>query len=559
MNYLSQNHYEAMRPMNGLNEAPIWMGNNRQGLALIRRSWYGQEDNLSAGVQEKEITNYCRARGIELVKIENMIESAKDSDFRKKFHAAVEWALKNKIRHLLYYMTDREVRNFTDLEKMEKLILSDRIVVHYVRDNRQLHKWSPPSDFSHREIDAWRDKQLSRTISVKVNDAMRDKAEKGWFPSNHVPLGYALKKQLDEDGREKKRGGIIVPDPNKKKVLQAQLEFEYRAKGLSYEDIRQRIISHTERLLTPEQAKTYYVAAIERRIKNPFYGGTFHWQGIEYKGKHELIIPPKIHAAALATCRGFKNVRHHYGIDHGHFGAGWMTCAECGCYISYEPKEKVTTTGKKTTFHYYHCTNRKKFHVSMRGLNIREEEMWEQLDQVVEAINITPKLAKEIAAELNTGHKKAVASGNRRINDLRDKIRTLEKNEDQAYENMVAGLLDGEGFKRQVARFRDERKRMENEILNVEEQMKGHYRETALSVLELAKDAKSLYKSQNPEERAKFIKRLCQNPQMEGRTLRFSLRKPFDTLAKIAVNENWRPLVEEFRTNSSEVHGGPSL
>lgn len=259
--YSSRNNtYEKRRmAQSDLDGAPVWMGENNLGFAFVRRSWYGQEDNSSAMVQEKEIRQYCERNGIELVRLENMIESAKDSDFRNKFHAAVQWALKNKIRHFLYYMTDREVRNFTDLEKMEKLILSDRIVVHYVRDNRQLHRFSAPSDFSHREIDAWRDKQLSRTISVKVIDAMRDKAERGWFPSNHVPLGYALKKQMDEDGREKKRGAIVVPHPNSKRVLQAQLEFQYRAQGLSYEEIRRKIIDHPDRILTPQEANGVYI------------------------------------------------------------------------------------------------------------------------------------------------------------------------------------------------------------------------------------------------------------------------------------------------------------
>lgn len=519
-----------------------WIGNDRRGLALIRRSWYGQEDNSSALVQEKEIKKYCQEIDIDVVKIENIIESAKDSDFRKKFHTAIKWALKNKVRHLLYYMTDREVRNFTDLEKMEKLIRSDQIVVHYVRDRRQLHKWSAPSDFSTREIEAWRDKQLSRTISVKVNDAMRDKAERGWFPSNHVPLGYALKKLLDEDGKERKRGAIVVPDPDKKKVLQAQLEFECRAKLLSYEDIRQKILDHVPRLIEPEDAKHYHVSAIERRIKNPFYGGTFHWQGVEYKGKHELIIPRKHYLAAIATLRGVKNVRREYTPENGHFGGGWMRCAECGCQIIYEPKKKVTRAGKVTHFHYYHCTNRKKFHPTMRGLNLPEEQLWGQLERVIDSINITPKLAKEIAEELNTSHKKVVSSGARKIADLKDRIKALEMSEDKAYENMTAGVLDAEGFKRQVARFREERKTLTNQIYSVEDQMKGSYRETALSTLELCKDAKSLYFSQSAEERANFVKRLCQNPTMEGVSVRYEIKKPFSVLAKMASLVNWRSL-----------------
>lgn len=535
------NQYERKRlEMAERDGAPVWMGENRQGFAFVRRSWYGQEDNSSAMVQEKEIRAYCEHNGIELVKLENMIESAKDSDFRRKFHAAVEWALKNKIRHFLYYMTDREVRNFTDLEKMEKLILSDRIVVHYVRDNRQLHRFSAPSDFSHREIDAWRDKQLSRTISVKVIDAMRDKAERGWFPSNHVPLGYALKKSMDDDGRERKRGAIVVPDPNPKKVLQAQLEFQYRALGLSYEEIRRKIMEHPDRLLNDKEMKTYYVSAIERRIRNPFYAGTFLWQGIEYKGKHELIIPHKTHSAALATCRGFKNVKRIYGIEHGHFGAGAMTCSECGCYISYEPKVKTNKAGETRTYHYYHCTNRKRVHLTMKGMVIREEKLWEQMSKVVDAISITPKLAKEIAVELNATHKKSIADCNRKIASLRDKIRTLETSEDQAYENMISGTIDGEGFKRIVARFRADRKSMSEEIMALEEQMKGHFRETAQTTLELAKDAKSLYLEQNAEERWNFLKKICQNLRFDGVSVQYDLKKPYCTLSKISQKEDWR-------------------
>ncbi len=526
-----------------------WMGSDNRGLSLVRRSWYGQEDNSSGMVQEKEIKLYCEEKGIRLVKTENIIESAKDSDFRKKFNSAIQWALKNKVRHLLYYMTDREVRNFTDLEKMEKLILSDRIVVHYVRDRRQLHKYSAPSDFSTREIEAWRDKQLSRTISVKVNDAMRDKAERGWFPSNHLPLGYALKKLLDEDGKERKRGAIVVPDPDAKRVRQAQLEFEYRAKGMSYGDIRKAIIEHSEKFIPLEEQKSYGISVIEKRIKNPFYGGYFKWQGQEYKGKHELIIAPKMFIAAQGTLRGVKNTKRVF-TDTGYFGGGLLKCAECGCNITYDPKVKTTRAGKKTTFHYYHCTNRKNVHFTQRGMNLSEEKIFKQLDKAVDAITLTPKLAREIAEALNESHKKIVSSGARKIADLKEQIKALEAREDNAFESMTSGVLDSEGFKRQVARLRDDRKRVTEQIQAMEAQMKGSYRETALSALELCKDAKSLYLSRSREERANFVKRLCSNFLVEGLTVRYEIKKPFSVLAKMASNYNWRPL----RDSNSCIH-----
>jgi DNA invertase Pin-like site-specific DNA recombinase len=331
-----------------------WMSDNKKGLMIVRRSSKGQEDNFSADVQEKGIHEYCSQNGIEVVKIVNIIESAKDSSARKKYHAAVDWALQNKVRHILYYMTDREVRNFTDLESMEKLILKDLIVVHYVRDRRQLHRGSPPSDFSTREIEAWRDKQLSRTISVKVNDAMREKAGQGWYPSNHLPLGYTLQKARDEFGKELKRGSIVVRDPDEKRVRWVKMEFELRAKGFSFEAIRKAVIDAD--LLPLAKVKEYRVSAIEKRVKNPFYEGRFFWQGVEYKGKHELIITPSIFAAAQRkNLRGFKP--RILSGEGGFFAGGWLHCGECGCQIVYDPKTKVLiTSGKRVTFHYYHST-----------------------------------------------------------------------------------------------------------------------------------------------------------------------------------------------------------
>jgi hypothetical protein len=112
--------------------------------------------------------------------------------------------------------------------------------------------------------------------------------------------------------------------------------------------------------------------------------------------------------------------------------------------------------------------------------------------------------------------------------DLKEQIKILEVKEDSAFETMTAGVLDGERFKRQVARLREERKRVNEEIQRIEDQMKGTYRETALK---LCKDAKSLYLSRSREDRAIFIKKLCSNFLLEGLTMRYDLRKPFGVLA----------------------------
>jgi site-specific DNA recombinase len=467
------------------------------------------------------------------------VESAKDSDARKKYGAAIASALARDVRHILFYMYDREARNLTDNEKNEKLVKAGLICLHYVRDNKVLHKDSPDSEFFIRDVQAAANKQFSRNLSVKVIDAMRQKAEQGWYPSNHVPLGYALQKMRDENGRELKRGATVVRDPDERCVRQVRMEFELRAKGYSFNEIRQRVID--AKVVPIEQAKHYFIGSIEQRVKNPFYAGRFRWQDREYEGKHELIIPPAYFLACQREGRGMTSKRGYDGV-HGLFGGGWIHCGDCGCQITYDPKKKVAKGTKKVTiFHYYRCTNGRRMHESQAGMNVSEAGVWEQLEGAVDAITLTPDLAKDIAAALNESHKKIAAGSARKIADLKDAIKLLEKKEDRAYEEMSEGTIDAESYRRQVARARDERKQFAADIQALQGQMSGAYRETALTTIELCKDAKSMYLERNHAERADFLKRVVSNPLLSNGSVRYEMKKPFSTLSKMASSLNWRP------------------
>lgn len=532
-----------------------WIGDNRHAIAIIRKS-SDEQSSISHETQESEIRAYCQQHGL-ILKPENIfriVESAKDSDHRRKYNEAIDSALNKNLRHVLFYMYDREARNLTDAEKNAKLVKADLLCLHYVREQKVLHKGSPSSDFFMRNIHVVMNTQFIENLRVKVVDGMKQKAAMGWYPSNNVPLGYSVKRMVDENGRVMKRGATVGVCPDEKRVRWVQREFELRAKGYSYRDIRQAIID--EGLVSHEKAAKYRVGVIEKRLKNIFYDGRFLWRDIEYEGKHPRIISPELFKAAQRVGRGhFK--KRDFGIEHGMFADGFLHCAECGCRIIYDPKIKTAkTTGKKTIYHYYHCTNGRAAHVTQLGMNLSEEKIWEQLERAVDAISITPQLAKDIAKALNEGQSKASASGLRRIAELKDSIRQLEAREDQAYDNMERGNIDAEGYQRVVKRFRTERRELVSAIQAVESDMKGGFRETALTTLELCKEAKSLYKTRSASERADLIKRLVSNPRLNGTTIEFDLKKPFGVLAKINKNENWCALLEEFRTSCTSFHGG---
>jgi DNA invertase Pin-like site-specific DNA recombinase len=259
----------------------------KSAIAILRVSSTRQGDNISHDTQASEVEKYCKENGLELVEVRRIVESAKRSVDRKKYRAAIEYALSNGIRHLLFYMKDRETRNLTDNEFNEDLVRSGKIVIHYVHDRKVIDAKSPGSDFFLRDIQAATAKNYIRDLSAKVADALKWKAEQGWYPGNRPPLGYVCQKPKNEDGREIRNAmAIIVPDPNETKLNLVRREFELRAQGLSLDSIRLRI--KEEGWLDKLGTSTYPKSGLEARLKHKFYRGLFDWYGIEYRGKQKI-------------------------------------------------------------------------------------------------------------------------------------------------------------------------------------------------------------------------------------------------------------------------------
>ena len=105
----------------------------------------------------------------------------------------------------------------------------------------------------------------------------------------------------------------------------------------------------------------------------------------------------------------------------------------------------------------------------------------------------------------------------------------------------AAGNIDADVFKRQQVRVREEREDLFNKLQDAESKADDAYLVTAQRVLELAKNAKALWNTRSPEERRDFLSKLLCNPVLNGRTVRFNLRKPFAVLAQMHGEGGWRP------------------
>lgn len=512
----------------------------RAAICILRVSSHRQKDNSSHDTQEQEIKRYCEKQNLNLHKSFTLTESAKRSEDRKQYHAAIKYALDKKIPDVIFYMFDRETRNLRDNERNEDLVRQGLLRLHYARDNKIIDKEASDTDFFARDMNAMVSKQFIRNLRTKVVDAQKHKAAEGWWPANHVALGYMHQKLKDSDGKELRRGTIIVSSSDPQEIAWVQKEFELRALGYSYEEIRTRCL---EMGIVPHKRRaTYYMSAVEKRIKNPFYRGHYFWGGEKFYGKHPLIIPKeyleKIDAKPLKT--GITRVRDNKDVIFAH---GFLKCAdkECGCHIVYDPKVKKNRKTKEVRhFPYYRCTNGRKVHETMKGRNVSEQNIWDQFEEAWNNIELSPGLAKEMAAAIDELKEKAKKSITREMNVYREELRLLEVREDDLYADVKKEILSDDSYQRMVGKVRDERAYYTDLLEKAQHMISDTAVETAHSIIELCKGAKSKWVSANPQERKALLEFVLSNPVLDGVTLRYDLRKPFSLLAEMKKNPEWR-------------------
>ncbi len=515
------------------------MKENNKAMAILRVSSRRQEGNTSHETQENEIREYCVKNKLNLVEVIKIIESAKDSRDRVEFNKAIQKALKDKIKHVIFLIYDRETRNLTDNEKNEQLIREGKISIHYAKENKVIDINSPDTDFFMRDINAVTNKQFIRNLRTKTLDAMKTKAQNGWFPSSHVPLGYTLQKLKDSTGKELKRGSIIVPDPDINNVKWVQREFELRSQGYSYEKIMTTCVD--EGLVPVGKTTQYGISSVERRLKNKIYAGFFDWQSIEYKGLHELIIPQNI----LDTVSDNpKRKLVPFIRKDAPFGSGWIKCADpkCGCNVTYDPKKKkIKETGEIKTYPYYHCTNGKGVHSTQKGQNISEAKIWGQLEPAIDAITITKQMAEYISNALNETHLKVKSAHKREIEGFKQGLINIDVRMDQLFDLFAKQSIDEETYKKQATRLKNERMVYADQLEQATDTINGVYLETSKSILELAITARAQYLLATPEARRAMFDKILSNPVLDDTTVRYDLKSPFAVLCEMKSKSDWRP------------------
>ncbi|MDP2342689.1 MAG: recombinase family protein [Deltaproteobacteria bacterium] len=514
---------------------PSWMGDTNKAIGIIRQSSTGKKAGFSPEIQKAGITEHASRWGLDLVRIVEIHESARRSVDRLKFHRAIDEAADAGIRHLVFHAFDRTSRNLTDHETMQDAACEDDLVIHIACDDRVLHKETSDAEWSMMDHEAVRSKSYSRDRVRRGHENAAEKVKSGWLPSK-APTAYVNLRPRGPDGQVVEGAGTIALTDWGRLLLRRMREL--RMRGHALDCIADKVVE--EGLAPPHVCARFEhhgkAGRISHMLQNPFYVGQFRWKGEIHAGKHEPAF----------THEEWESLQATFVDDHAppqptptQKGAlvRLLTCGECGCWISYDPKSKAVKSGEVRTHHYYRCANGRHVHTKLKYVD--EEIILGQFAAAVDAIHITDVLAIQIADDLNATHKEVQEQRRREGAKFEHALRELDVKEGKLVDEMFDGGLSRDVAKRQLERIQEERLRLTRQVQAAGEALDDRYLKTAADVLELAKSARSLWESRTPSEKRLLIERLVSNATLDGVTVRYDLKKPFAILGRMAKGTVW--------------------
>jgi len=485
-----------------------------KSLLYIRVSSKEQEkEGFSLDAQEKLGHDYANRKGLKIVKIWKVSESAWKEE-RESFNEMIIYAQKHKeITDIIFDVTDRMTRNDLDKYKIYKLIKEYDKTIHFSRTGKTFNKNSGSDDEFMLDIEVAFAKKWSNDISTKTKMGMQEKAEQGIFPS-YAPLGYINNKSTK----------LLEIDPLRAPFIIRAFEL-FSTGNYSLRMIRDLFYKEGFRSL---KGSKVHLSTIEKILKNPIYYGCFRWNDRLYKGNHHPIVSKELFDKAQGTLKN-KN-RPHITWRNDFAFKNLLTCGKCGC--------NITSALYKKKYVYYHCTFSKG---RCGNLYINENNLADKFgEEVVKKISIDKSHFDWIKEALSKKHMDDKSDKENKIMALKEQYNRIHNRINRLYEDKLDGRISEEFWKQKDAEFGQEKINLECS-LNSLEGSDSDYFEAGLRTFELSQLLYPLYVNTNFEKKAKIIKILTSNCSINDLTLYPTYRKPFDTIVKWLSCPTWLP------------------
>jgi site-specific DNA recombinase len=373
-------------------------------------------------------------------------------------------------------------------------------------------------------------------LSEEARKGMQEKAEQGIWPTK-TPLGY--RNITGPDGKK-----IIATEPTIAPLI-AKL-FEWYARGdISLKEAARK--AHGAGLTYPKSGAKVPVSTIHTILRNRLYTGWFKWDGKLIQGTHEALVSVELWERVQDVLDGRFAKKGKRGW-HDFAFSGLIACHACGCAVVGEIK--------KERYVYYHCTGYadkcQGNPASCRRKYVREEALEARFTELLRRLQFDDEVLEWVRDALHASHaderrehEEAIKRHQAEYKRLNDRIHAM-------YVDKLDGLVDITFYDRMSNQWREEQNRCQREIERHRNADKS-YLDEGVALLDLARNAESLFAKQEPREKRRLLNFVLSNCTWEDGEVVATFREPFDILAETTTVAALAEMGESVKSAKTEI------
>lgn len=203
---------------------------------------------------------------------------------------------------------------------------------------------------------------------------------------------------------------------------------------------------------------------------------------------------------------------------------------DCGRYLTAERhRENV----------YYVCAGKKNGNCKTSRY-IREEELEKEFTKLFESLLMPAEWVEKVQAEVKRCYSEFSQNNEQSVEELSKKIPQIENKLDTLYEDKLNGIINNEFFMRKQEEYQTEISKIKMQIDTIMKNTKSRFN-FANSLIELCKDAPSLYQKADIENKKIMLNLVCSNIAIKDEKLLVELKPVFSEMAKLANILKWYP------------------
>ena len=419
----------------------------RKAVLFARVSTARQEkEGLSLDeIQLPRMRDYAIEQNLKIVREYAIGETGGSYKERKRFNEMIQFLKDNPdVTDIIAFRVDRITRNFRDAVTIEDLRIKYGKRIHCVDERLILSENSRATDLTSWNVKVFVGQEYLNRIKEDGLNTKINKLSRGELPWS-APYGYEFR----TISVRPKVKNVVPVEPAASIVKEVFLLFStgtYSCRTLA-------------RLMNKKYGTKFSQGIIHKFLRCEFYVGFIIDKkgGKKYPHNYEKIIDRELFDMVnqildKRNLKGDDQVPKYGGIDSAY--RGLIRCEECGCTITPEFKKRKLRHGGYNYHKYYHCTNRRGAHKSLKSYT--ESYLDEQVKEFLRGLKLTEEELDRVRKALAEAHAGKIDFYREQRRSLSQKRKKLEARQQEAYDMLMDKSITLELYNQNNERYRNE-------------------------------------------------------------------------------------------------------